>query len=235
MENKDSISVIISALNEEDNLRDTIRIVTQAVRNNFDSYEILIFNDGSSDQTGDIAESLVVKDKHLKVFHNKRPKCLGGVYKQGRILARMDYLIFVNGKCDITRKNLEKILQFRGKADLIIPYTTNVDDRSIFRRMISGLFIWVLNRTFRLNLKYYNHYVLHKREIINSIDITTDSYAFQAEALIKLLKKGYSYLEVGVESVYQKGVKTKAFQLKNIKGVILFFLRMVNVIYFKSG
>jgi len=233
MPSENSISVIIPAFNEEENLETSIATVSEAVKRKFDEYEIIVFNDGSTDRTGDMAEILASRNENVKVIHHKKPKCLGGVYKEGIKLARMNYLILVNGKCDTTQESLDKIFALRGKADIIIPHTINSKERPVLRRIISKTFISLLNIVFRLKLQYYNHYVLHKRAIINSIDISTDSYAFQAEVLIKLIKSGYSYIEVGVIDNFENDTKTKAFKLQNLMGVILFLVRTMHEIYFK--
>jgi len=232
---KDSISVIIPALNEEKHLGNTISVVLGAVKDIFDNYEIIIFNDGSTDRTGEIADMLAEKYNYVKVIHYKKPICIGGIYKRGIKLAKMDYLIRINGKDDITKENLGKIFSLRRRADIIIPYTVNSNERPLSRRIISKVFTLLLNTLFRLNLQYYNHYVLYKRAVVSSINLRTNSYAFQAEILIKLIRSGFSYVEVAVEDKFENDVKTKAFYHHNIFGVILFLFKMIEEIYIKKN
>jgi glycosyltransferase involved in cell wall biosynthesis len=227
-----SLSVIVPALNEEKFLESTVETVLEAAQSHFNQYEIIIFNDGSTDNTGLVADKISKNNKCVKVIHNKKKMCIGGIYKQGIEMAKMDYIILVNGKNDIAVKELEKIFLLKGKADMIIPYALNKKQRPLKRRIVSGLFVALLNLFFDLNLKYYNHYVLHKRKIINSIKINTNSYAFQAEALIKLIKQGCSYKEVGVNDNFSNDIKTKAFGVRNIFGVANFFFRMSKEVYF---
>ena len=52
---KKSVSVIIACLNEEENLEGTYGNVVAALQGAIDDYEILIFDDGSTDRTGEIA------------------------------------------------------------------------------------------------------------------------------------------------------------------------------------
>lgn len=234
MVNKNSISIIVPALNEEKNLEAAVTTILTTVEKIFDEYEIIIFNDGSTDKTGEIADTLTDGNKNIRVFHNKTSQCLGGVYKQGRKIAKMTYLMLVNGKNDIATESLDKIFALREKYDMVIPYTLNFKERPVIRVFFSKSFVGLLNTIFCLNLKYFNHYVLHRKELINSIDIKTDSYAFQAEALIKLIKSGYTYTEVGVTDKFEKGIKTKAFRINNIREVFLFFLRMIYEYYFTN-
>ena len=57
----------------------------------FGDYELLLFDDGSTDRTGAIMEELAAADpRHVQVIHNATPRNLGGVYKQGIELARME-------------------------------------------------------------------------------------------------------------------------------------------------
>jgi glycosyltransferase involved in cell wall biosynthesis len=235
MKNDESISVIIPALNEEEHLGSTIETVVKSLKGIFEEYEIFIFNDGSTDNTGYIAEQISKKNSFVKVIHNKKTTCLGSIYNYGRKLAKMNYLILVNGKNDISSNELKKIFLLKGQADIVIPYAVNIKERPLLRRFFSRLFVLLVNFLFKFNLKYYNHYVLHKRTIINSIDINTVSYAFQAEALIKLMKRGHSYIEVGVKDDFRNYVETKAFNPKNVLGVLGFLFSIIAEFYFKRG
>jgi glycosyltransferase involved in cell wall biosynthesis len=226
MTGKDSISIIVPALNEEKDIVNTIETIHNALRKNFSEYEIIIFDDGSTDKTGEITDKLADTYDCIRVFHHKKPICVGGIYKRGLSLARMNYLMRINGKNDITGENLDKIFALAGVKDLVIPYMTNSRERSFFRRSVSRAFTVLVNFIFGLNLKYYNHYVLCKRSAVNSIDLKTDSYAFQAEILGKLIKSGCTYVEVPVEDKFDKCAKTKAFNFTNISGVAVSLLRL---------
>ncbi|MDD5560798.1 MAG: glycosyltransferase family 2 protein [Candidatus Omnitrophica bacterium] len=234
MSGENSISVIVPALNEERGIEDTIKIILNALKKKFTRYEIIIFDDGSTDRTAEITDKLADTYNCIQVFHHKKPICIGGSYKKGISLAKMEYLIRINGKNDITEENLDKIFALAGVKDLVIPYMTNARERSFFRRSVSRAFTVIVNLIFGLNLKYYNHYVLSKRSAVNSIDLKTDSYAFQAEILVKLIKAGCSYIEVPVEDKFDKCVKTKAFSFANIAGVVASLWRLAYDIRLKK-
>ncbi len=67
-----SISVIIPAYNEEGNLKGAVDSVLAAVGDSFTDYEILIFDDGSQDGTGRLADEMAASDAmgRIKVIHN---------------------------------------------------------------------------------------------------------------------------------------------------------------------
>lgn len=232
---ENSISVIVPALNEEKTIGTTVETITRALKRRFVHYEILIFDDGSTDRTGEIVEKLASTQECIRVFHHQKPICLGGVFKEGIKVAKMNYVIRINGKHDINAENLDKIFALCEARDLVIPYMVNARERTLFRRYASKAFTMLLNAFFGLRLKYYNHYVLCKRSALNAISLRTDSYAFQAEILIKLIKLGASYIEVPVTDTFEKNVKTKAFSLTNMTGVVLFVLRLLYEINVKKS
>jgi len=214
------------ARDEQSHLREAAEIVLEVGARYFSNLEILIVDDGSIDQTGAIAEKLAAGDARVHVIHNSISLGLGGVIRQGLGLAQNKYFMFVDGKGATTADALEKILKHIGRADLVIPYPTNSQERLMIRRLISWLFQQILNVFFGLHLQYYNHLVVYPTAMIRSIPIKTDSYGFQAECVIKLLKKGASFVEVGVEDRFNlEGRKSKAFQIRNILGVGKFFLQ----------
>ena len=234
MISENSISVIVPARNEEKSIEITIKTIYEAVKARFNQYEILIFDDGSTDRTAEIVDQLAVAHDYIRVFHHQKPICIGGIYKKGIKLARMNYLMRINGKHDITVENLDKIFSLSGTRDLVIPYMTNIRERSLFRICVSKAFTGLLNFIFGLKLKYYNHYVLCKCSALNAIKIQTNSYAFQAEILIKLIKSGCSYIEVPVEDKFDKHARTWAFKFNNIVGVTMFLLRLIYEVYAKK-
>jgi len=194
----DSISVIIAALNEEDNILPTYEKVKRAVNGRFGDYEIIIFDDGSTDKTGGIADSIAVNDNHVSVIHHPVPLNLGYVYKSGIKKATKEYVILVTGDNDVAEKALEDTFDLRTQADMVIPYHLNPEVRPFSRRLFSKGFVFIMNTLFGLKLRYYNGMVLHRTALVNSVNITTNSFAYQAEVLTKLLKRGHSFIEVGI-------------------------------------
>jgi len=232
MVSENSITIIIPALNEEKRLEATVSTVVRSLKKHFDAFEVIIFNDGSKDRTGEIADSLAKRFDYVKAVHHKAPVCVGGIYKEGIRLSTMSYIMRINGKNDLTEENFDKIFKMREKAEIVIPYTTNINERSMFRKSVSRTFTGLLNLIFGLKLRYYNHFVLYKKKLPASVAIRTDSYAFQAEILIKLIKAGFSYVEVPVEDTYEPGIPTKAFYFANIRMVAVFIFALIYDIYF---
>lgn len=226
-----TLSVVVAALNEEKHLEATLRTLQGPLERWWRDWEILVFDDGSTDGTADIAEALAQRDEKVQAFHHRRPRSLGGVFRHGLDVARMEHIILLNGKDDTTAEALDAIFGLRDQADLVVPYTLNLHEHSASRRVLSRLFTGTLNILCGLNLHYYNHQVLYPRDLVLTADIRNDSYAFQAEILIDLLQRGHTFVEVGVRDRYDPHRRSRAFRAANFAGVARFLLKTASRVY----
>ena len=222
---EDTITVIVPVLDEEKELRNSLRMVHSICLKNELLYEIIIINDGSKDDTGHIADSLAEESDRIRVVHHDHPKGLGFNFREGIHLAQNEFFIMLTGNNECDPKSIDKILKLRGTHDIIIPHPQNLARRPLKRRVISRLFTGLLNFLMGMDLKYYNGTVLHRTKLIQGVAIQTDSYACQAEALVKLISSGKSYTEIPIIINYNHHT-TKAFRVENIFGVVNFLLRM---------
>lgn len=218
---KPTISIIVPCLNEAGNLRGTVNSIMDALSSSsFGDYEILIFNDKSTDDTGKIAEEIRKEDKRVKVIHNPKNMGFGYNYTEGVRLASKEYIIMIPGDNEIPATAIKKTFRAVGKADAVIPYTANTWVRPLSRRVISRLFVIMMNTLFGLRLTYYNGTCVIKSSLLKKVPMTTWGFAYMAAILVRLLKAGASYTEVGVEIQQRSTGKTKAFKLKNIISVV---------------
>lgn len=63
------ISVIAPVYNEKENISRFITKVEQALKRRFDSYEIILIDDGSNDGSREILDKEAERNGHVKVFH----------------------------------------------------------------------------------------------------------------------------------------------------------------------
>ncbi len=226
-----SISVIIPALNEEQNLRPTVEKILSVLPQYFEHFELLIYDDGSEDKTTEIGIDLA-KHESIKFTRHDISKNLGYIYQDGIKNASCEYVIMIHGQNDIKIESLNSIFQNKD-SDLVIPFQKNTFERPLSRALISRLFVLINNLIFGLRLKYYNHYVLCRKSLLESIEITSFSYAFQAEVLVKLIKQGVEFKEVGIYDDFSNKVESKAFRVRNIIGVMKFYISIIHYLYIK--
>ena len=188
------------------------------MRDRIGDYELLLFDDGSTDRTGAIMDELAAADpRHVRVTHNATPRNLGGVYKQGIERARMEYLVMVPGDNENPGAAMQAPFDAIGRADIVLPYPVNSAVRGFARHLVSRVYVGLLNLLFGLHVRYYNGTVIHRTANLKRLSIKTSSFAYQAEILVKLLCAGKSFVEVPIEIEPPKvGRRSRAFRWKNV-------------------
>lgn len=215
-----TLTVIIPALNEEGNLTAAVTTVLEAIGDRFADYELLIFDDGSTDRTGPIADELAARDPHIQVIHNPRNMGFGYTYTRGVELARMEYVAMFPGDNEIPGDAIQTILGAVGSADIIVPYVATPAVRTRSRRFISAAFVGLINGLFGLRLRYFNGPCVHRRRLLMSVPMRTHGFAYMAAILIRLIRSGHSYVEVPMRLQMRQHGRSKAFKPRNVVSVL---------------
>lgn len=227
MTQKKSLTFIVPAYNEEKNLASAIKSIYRITRQtHINDFEIIIFDDHSSDKTAEISDQLAKKHTRVKAIHNKINKGLGYNYKKGVNLAQKNYIMLFPGDNEVTGKSYDTAITAIGKADLIVPYHANMKNRPLMRQILSRAYTLIINLLFFNRLKYYNGPTIHQSKIIKSYPIKTSSFAFQAELLVKILKDGYSYYETPM-LIQDTGRPSTAFKPKRVFSLLVAIARLV--------
>ena len=103
------LSVIIPAYNEERRLPKTLEEIDKYLRGQSYDYEILVVNDGSKDRTVEVAKSLMLKIRNLKVTGYEKNQGKGYAVRFGMLEAKGDYRIFTDADNSTSIDQIEKI------------------------------------------------------------------------------------------------------------------------------
>ena len=223
----ESVSIVIPAYNEEKNLEATTNFLLERLKKNgILDFEVLIFDDNSTDATGRVADELAKKYLQIQVIHNPKNMNLGFNITKGFQLATKEYVGFIPGDNETEPETLDNIFQNFGKADIIVPYIQNPKVRPLGRRFLSKTYVLIINTAFNLNMKYYNGTCFFKTSMVKKVPVSTYGFAYMTEILVKLLKSGASFIEVPMINRLRQRGATKAFRVKNIISVFKTFIHL---------
>src|SRR5690349_13747197 len=121
-ESAPNVSVIIMAYNEAASLQMVADEITAAVQRLGISYELLIIDDGSTDETGEIADRLAGESKRVRVVHHAPNGGLGAVYRTGFAEARGLYLTFFPADGQFPASSIEQLLAAMPDHDMVLGY-----------------------------------------------------------------------------------------------------------------
>jgi dolichol-phosphate mannosyltransferase len=222
-----STSFVIPALNEEKVVEDVVRAVWGVVSLHLETFEIILIDDGSTDQTGQIMDRLASQLPRVRVIHNATNLGLGAAYQRGVREAKLDHVMMLCGDGGLPAASLPAIIEKIGTADIVVPYMTNLAEiKTPMRYAISRTYTNLLNLFSGHRLHYYNGLPVHRRALLDQITITSSGFGFQGEILVKLLKSGCSYTQVGVLGAETTN-KTSIFRVSNVFSVTATLLKLV--------
>src|SRR5947208_3214332 len=88
-------------------------------------------------------------------------------------------------------------------------------ERNRCPRLVSKALTALVNIISGRRLKYYNGLQIHRADILTSLSIQSSGYGFQAEVLVKALRRADRFIEVGMDLTEREHGESKAFRLKN--------------------
>lgn len=215
-----TLSVVMPCLNEEKNVADAIQSTLQVLDDLGIVGEIVVVNDGSDDNTGNIVAELQKADSRIHVVTHPQRQGIGASFRDGVEQARHDFVTMLPGDNENDPYDSLRYFYLAKDIDIIVPFIMNVEVRSKTRRFISSLYRLIINMTFGLNLNYTNGTVIYNRIILKDIELKTTGFLYQAEILIKLIRMGYFYAETPHLLSQRGGGKTKALTFRSLSNVI---------------
>ena len=196
------LSIIVPVYNEEKTVIDVLNKIKSNSSNLF-KYEIIVIDDGSTDQSRKLLENN--KNLFNKLLVNETNKGKGFSIKKGIQNTSGTHIIFQDADLEYDPadyKKFEKIfLNF--DADGIIGsrfvYSDYTRSHNILNK-IGNIFL-----TFIFNLLYnttftdiYSCYFAFKKNLLNVNELRTEGFEQHAEILCKVIKKGNKFYETPI-------------------------------------
>lgn len=225
------ITIVVTCYNEEAFITDTIDTVRSALEEAGRSYEIIVVDDVSQDnsvkQIRDYIQSHSSHPIHLKV--NEVNRGLANNYVEAAFLGKGKYYRLCCGDNPEPREVLVDAFKHIGAADIIIPYQLQdaVVGKQESRKLISKVFTFLVNLISGYNLKYYNGLAIHLRYNVMRWHPSSYGFGFQADILTRLLDEGASYLQIASSGIDRKGSGSTALTMRNFLSVVHTLLELL--------
>jgi len=215
-----SISIVIPAYCEAENILATLASVTTALASLNLIYEVVVIDDGSTDGTGALVMNNLTRFPNVRLLTNERNRGFGWSYRRGVEAAAHDYIVMVHGDNAWGAATLRDLFSHTGDADIIVGYTRHMwRSRTWQRTVLSKTFTLLVNLIARRWLTYYNGLQIHRASVLKSLRIESHGYGFQAEVLVKALRLTRTYREVAMDLTERAHGSSQAFRVRNVVDV----------------
>lgn len=212
-------------MNEIGNLAPTVENVLAAAAPRVADLEVIIVDDGSTDGTSALADSLARADARIVVHHNGQNRGLAYSYMKGISLARKPYTSWVAGNNIVPRKGMEDLYDRIGAADIVLSYVLT-DVRGVARRTISRTLTMLMNLMFGVRMRYYTGPCVYRTDVLQRLRCISSGSIIVPEILLRMLKLGGTYVEIPLQPQARASGTTKTFRLRNVAAVGMSLLRL---------
>lgn len=195
-----SISLVLPAYNEADNIEPMVAEAVPALEAVADDYEIIVVDDGSSDETAAVTRRVSEQNPHVRLVQHEVNRGFGAAVFSGFTNARKDWIFYTDADRQFVLSELERFVPYMDQADLIAGYRAPRRDpflRVFYGKGWSALCTLLFGYTVR---DVDCGFKLFRREIIEELapQIESRGATFSIEWLARAKRAGYRFQELPV-------------------------------------
>lgn len=208
-------SIIMPAYNEGATIYENLRETTNTLEKAGYGHEIILVNDGSTDNTAREAGRAAKEFKHIKIVDFSVNGGKGHALKAGFDYVKGDFVVFLDSDLDLHPKQLHNLIDIMRERDVDVVIGSKRHPQSqlnypFSRKIISNIYALILWLLFRLplrdtqtGLKVFKYKVL--KEVFPKI--LCKRYAFDVEVLANAHHLGYRIAEAPVVLHFKRPMK----------------------------
>jgi glycosyltransferase involved in cell wall biosynthesis len=195
-----TISLVLPAYNEAPNIEPMVAEATPALEANATEYEIIVVDDGSSDDTAAVTRRVMGSHPHVRLVQHPVNQGFGAAVFSGFTSAAKEWIFYTDADRQFVVSEIEKFVPYMDDADLIAGY--RAPRRDPFMRVLYGKG-WSMLCTLMFGYTVRDvdcAFKLFRREIIQELapQITSRGATFSIEWLARAKRAGYRFVELPV-------------------------------------
>lgn len=197
---KIDLSIIVPVYNEEDGIKNSITEIYKDANLNLikkliNTFEVIVVDDGSSDNTDRILQKLKKRYKKLKIIRHKFNQGLGAAIKTGINQATKSYATYLPADGQVFLREITEGLKVAPFCDLVLTYRGKRKDYNPYRHLLSSSLMIFMKIFFGLNYKDYNWVHIYKRDLFNHIKTKSKGVFYLGEVVVRTKQAGFKILE----------------------------------------
>lgn len=212
---KPFLSIIIPAYNEARRLPATLDAIREYLLGKNFAYEVIVVDDGSWDETSELAERHPLRPRVIK---NTRNRGKGAVVKEGVMNSLGHYILFIDADNATPIQQVERLLAHSQRFPVVIGSRhipgANIKIAQPKHRVLLSRFSNLLIRVVACPGIYDTQcgFKLFEANAGRNIfaSVTLDRFGFDFEAIMIAMKLGYPIKEQGVDWYDHPGSKVRA-------------------------
>ena len=220
-----SVSVCFPAYNEALTLRSVLHDARTFLTESGIDCEILICDDGSTDETPEIIRAAAAADPRIRAWRHERNRGIFVTFEELYARAVKEFVFLNSTDEQWDTRILLDLLPLTASADIVIASRRNKHYPPV-RRVVS----WFFNRLPGWLLGAGHHdfgaVKLMRREIITRCPLVSRSPFSEAERLVRARQLGYRIVDHPVDTRPRRGTRGRGVNWQLVRGAVVDLLRV---------
>jgi glycosyltransferase involved in cell wall biosynthesis len=211
-----SLSVILPAYNEAQVIANTVSTVRQMLDGWKMDFELLIINDGSTDQTGEIVAALAARDPRIRLVTHSVNQGYGAALVSGFTSATKDLTFFMDADGQFDIHVIRTFFLFIDRYDAVIGFRLDRQD-SWMRKLNAWGWKQLIGRMLGVHVRDVDcAFKLLHTELLHKHPLETRGAMINAELLYTLTQAGGTYKELAVHHLPRQAGRATGAKLSVI-------------------
>jgi glycosyltransferase involved in cell wall biosynthesis len=192
------LTIVLPCLDEAENLAESVRCACAVASRCALEYEVVIVDDGSSDETAELAGEFARADSRVRLIMHARTLGYADALRSGIEAARMPWLLLTDADLQYDIGELADFLPQAAVADLVVGRRMLTQDR-LTRRAADTVWTHLLHALLRLPVRDIDcSFRLARRELLAGLQLRAGGPLFGAELLVNSRAAGARIVELPV-------------------------------------
>ena len=200
-----NISVVIPLLNEEESIKELYLWIAKVMQANSFSYEVIFIDDGSTDTSWSIIDSLHKQHPQVKAIQFLRNFGKSQALHAGFAMAQADVIITMDADLQDNPEEIPELYNMICKQgyDLVSGWKKVRYDSKIFKNFPSKIFNWAARKTSGVQLNDFNCGLkAYHKNVIKNIEVTGEMHRY-----IPVLASNAGFTKIGEKIVQHQARK----------------------------
>jgi glycosyltransferase involved in cell wall biosynthesis len=213
----ESVSVFFPAYNDAGSIATLVKNALKVLNTLTDDYEVIVINDGSTDDTPKILDDLAANESKLKIIHHEHNRGYGAALRSGFKASSKDLIFYTDGDGQYDVKELKSLHALMTKEiDVVNGFKIKRSDKS-HRKILGGIYNRLSRFLFRLPIRDVDcDFRLIRQSAIQKIELESDSGVICVELITKLKRANCLFIETPVNHYPRAFGSSQFFTLSRV-------------------
>jgi glycosyltransferase involved in cell wall biosynthesis len=190
-----SFSLILPAFNEAENLSATVENAVSALSSIVPELEILIVDDGSTDETPKVCDRLASRHPVVRIIRHPRHRGYGAALRSGFAEAKCDLVFFTESNGEFRFGQVAEFIAQIDAVHMVVGYRADRKDQW-FRNYIGK---WLARTLLGVRVRDINcAYKLFHRHFLQKMPLTSEGAMINTELLALAAQASWTFHEMPV-------------------------------------